>query len=335
MNPQLSEPWTADSVLELSRAYQRAAVLAAAVDLEIFTLLASQALPAAELAQRHGWDLRGTTVLLDALAALRLLDKEHDRYFVPSELQSLLAAHGPGSVLAMAQHQANCLRRWSQIARAVQTGAPPPEVPSVRGPERDLESFIEAMDNVSAPVADDVIAAIKPLSFRVLLDVGGGSGTWTLAFLRACPAGRAILFDLPEVIPLAVRRASSAGLQSRLECVPGDYNRDELPKGADLAWISAIVHQNSRRQNQELFGKVRRALLPGGRIAIREILMEENRISPVAGALFAINMLVGTERGGTYTAGELRQDLELAGFQQVQVARDDGSMNSILTAVRP
>lgn len=322
-------------MLELARAYHGAAVLAAAVDLDLFCKLASHSLSAAELADRHSWDLRGTTILLDALAALRLLDKAHGQYSVPPELHGLLGAHGSGSVLAMAQHQANCLRRWSQIARAVQTGSPPPEMASVRGPEGDLQAFIEAMDNVSAPVADQVITAIEPLGFRVLLDVGGGSGTWSLAFLRACSSGRAVLFDLPEVVPMATRRAAAAGMQSRFECVPGDYNQDPLPHGADLAWISAIVHQNSREQNHELFAKVFQALVPGGRIAIRDILMEEDRISPTSGSLFAVNMLVGTQSGGTYTVAELREDLELVGFHNVYVARDDASMNSVLVATRP
>ena len=87
-----------------------------------------------------------------------------------------------------------------------------------------------------------------------------------------------------------------------------------LPAGADLAWVSAIVHQNSRAQNRALFAKVFAALAPGGRIAIRDILMEEDRTRPVAGALFAVNMLVATEGGGTFTFAELREDLEAAGF---------------------
>ena len=235
----------------------------------------------------------------------------------------------------MAQHQANCQRRWAQLAQVVQSGRTAERSPSVRGAQGDLESFIGAMDNVSAPAADDVIRAIQPLQFKHLLDVGGASGTWTAAFLRACPTGSATLFDLPEVIPMARQRLADAGLAERVRLEAGDFMKDPLPAGADLAWVSAIVHQNSRAQNRELFAKVLVSLVAGGRIAIRDLVMEPTRIRPVAGALFAVNMLVGTEGGGTFTFDELREDLEAAGFIQAELVHRDEGMNSIIVAAKP
>ena len=110
---------------------------------------------------------------------------------------------------------------------------------------------------------------------------------------------------------------------------------DSLPRGADLAWVSAIVHQNSRAQNRALFNKVFQALTLGGRIAIRDVLMERTRTRPAAGALFAVNMLVATEGGGTFTFAELQQDLAAAGFRQAGVQRRDEGMNSIVIATKP
>ena len=111
--------------------------------------------------------------------------------------------------------------------------------------------------------------------------------------------------------------------------------KNALPSGADLAWVSAIVHQNSRAQNRRLFANVFQALVPGGRISIRDVLMEESRIEPVAGALFAVNMLVATEGGGTFTFEELRKDLETASFVEAAVLRRDEGMNSIAVARKP
>jgi len=110
---------------------------------------------------------------------------------------------------------------------------------------------------------------------------------------------------------------------------------DPLPPGADLAWVSAIVHQNSRKQNRQLFAKAFHALVPTGRIVIRDILMHPARTHPVAGALFAVNMLVATEGGGTYTFEELREDLEAAGFVGPAVVHKDEGMNSVLVAEKP
>ena len=332
MRSKLRKPWSAEEILALGRSYQGAAVLAAAAELDLFNALSPEPLPAVALARTLQCDLRALTILLDALVALRLLAKWGGRYALPAGLGALLTPAGAQSVLAMAQHQAHCLRNWAQLARVVKTGRPAQRTSGIRGEEGAQEAFIGAMHNVSAPNAGKVIRAIQPLRFQHLLDIGGASGTWTIAFLRACPSARATLFDLPHVIPMARRRLAAAGLAKRVKLVAGDFTRDRLPAGADLAWVSAIVHQNSRAQNRALFAKVYAALAPGGRIAIRDILMEEDRTRPVAGALFAVNMLVATEGGGTFTLGELREDLEAGGFAQVTLARRDEAMNAIVVA---
>jgi len=330
MNSETKTRWTAEELLELGRSYQPAAVLAAAADLDLFSGFSGASLEAIELCRRLRCSARGLTILLDALVSLRLLDKSGQRYSIPPGLNDLLGPDGAASVLGMAQHQANCLRRWAELARVVKSGQPADVPASVRGEAGDQRAFIQAMHNVSAPVAGQVIKAVRPLKFDHLLDVGGASGTWTTAFLRACPSARATLFDLPQVIPMARRRLSVAGLLKRVKLVPGDFLKDMLPSGADLVWVSAIAHQNSRPQNRTLFAKVLQALKPGGRIAIRDVLMDKNRTRPVAGALFAVNMLVATQGGGTFTFDELAEDLERSGFAGPVVMRRDEGMNSIV-----
>jgi hypothetical protein len=327
--------WTVEDILTLGRSYQGAAVLGAAADLDLFQQLSSGPKPAAELARILECDLRGLTVLLDALVALGLLRKSGDAYELPPGLDALLTSDGSQSVLAMAQHQANCLRNWAQLAIVVKTGRPAQRIPSLRGETGDRTAFIGAMHNISAPNANQVIQAVQPPDFKRLLDIGGASGTWTMAFLRACPTAKATLFDLPQVIPMARRRFAEAGLTDRVQLVAGDFTADPLPPGADLAWVSAIVHQNSRTQNRLLFAKVFAALVPGGRLAIRDVLMHESRTSPAAGALFAVNMLVATEGGGTFTFEELREDLKSAGFVDASVLREDEAMNSVVAARKP
>ncbi|MGO8928159.1 MAG: methyltransferase [Limisphaerales bacterium] len=335
MKPESHQPWTAEEILALGRSYQGAAALAAAADLDLFSALAQAPLGAADLARALECDLRALTILLDALVALRLLEKLSGLYALPAGLSACLTHDGTQSILAMAQHQGHCLRNWAQLGLVVKTGQPAEPMPGVRGEAGDQEAFIGAMHNVSAPNADQVIRAVQPLQFRHLLDIGGASGTWTIAFLRASPSAQATIFDLPHVIPMARRRLVAAGLDQRVKLVAGDFATDALPTGADLAWVSAIVHQNSRAQNRALFSGVFAALAPDGRIAIRDILMEEDRTRPVAGALFAVNMLVATEGGGTFTFAELREDLVAAGFAEIALARQDEAMNSIVVARRP
>ena len=153
-----------------------------------------------------------------------------------------------------------------------------------------------------------------------------------MAFLRAVPEATAVLFDLPQVLPLARDRLTRAGLADRVTLVAGDYNVDPMPGGADLAWLSAIVHQNSRAQNRALYAKIHAALAPLGTLVVRDIVMDESRTQPPAGALFAVNMLVGTEGGGTFTLDEFREDLASAGFGDIELLYRDEGMNSLVRA---
>jgi hypothetical protein len=331
----MTKKWTAEEVLALGRSFQPACILSAAADLDLFGAIDKGAATPDEIARRVRGKKRGVTILLDALAALSLLDKRGDRYAVPPSLRRLLVADHPESLLAMTQHQANCLRRWAQLARTIRDGKPAEVAPSVRGEDGDRASFIEAMDNISRAAAPALVAELMPIRFTRLLDIGGGSGTWTIAWLRANGEARAILFDLPSVVPLARQRLERAGLLDRVDLVAGDFYEDPLPGGADLALLSAIVHQNSRRENRALFRKAFAALVVGGRLLIRDVVMDGTRTKPPAGALFAVNMLSATEGGGTFTLDELREDLAAAGFANVKQLRRDEWMHSVVSAVRP
>ncbi len=321
-----------EQLLTLMRGFQIPCVLAAGADLNVFNLLAAAPRSAEETAAELNCDTRGMTILLDALAGLGTLVKSADRYALAPALVPYLIDNSPDSVTAMLRHQASCLRRWARLPWVVQSGAPEDPGPSVQGAAADHEAFIEAMHVVSNAVADKLVNEVNPGEFRCVLDVGGATGTWTLAWLESEPTARAILFDLPSVIPLAQLRLAASDCGSRVTLVAGDYHTDPLPSGADLVWISAIIHQNSREQNRELYRRVAESIRPGGRVLIRDIVMEEGRSSPVAGALFAVNMLVGTEGGNTYTLAEIREDLASAGFADIRLIRHDEGMHSVVSA---
>jgi hypothetical protein len=321
-----------EQILELMRAYQVPCVLAAAADLDLFEKLAPAPRTAAEVATAASCDLRAVTILLDALAAVRVIVKKDEHYSISPELVPFLCEAFPQSVIAMIRHQANCLRRWSRLPWIVQTGKPDYPGPSINGEDADNASFIEAMNVVSRDVADKLIQEIHPGGMHCVLDLGGASGSWTLAWLKAEPKSRAIIFDLPHVIPMARERFSTSPFADRVEMRAGDFYTDDLPKGADLAWVSAIIHQNSPDQNRALYRRIAAALEPNGWIYIRDIVMESSGTAPVAGALFSVNMLSGTQGGKCYSWTEIQEDLLSAGFTDVQLVRRDEGMHSIVRA---
>ena len=116
--------------------------------------------------------------------------------------------------------------------------------------------------------------------------------------------------------------------------VGGDFETDPLPPGHDLAFVSAILHQNSPGENLALCRRIHEALVPGGRIVIRDHVMQPDRTRPRAGALFAINMLVGTAGGGTYTFDEITGGLRQAGFERVRLVQPGERMDALVEAFK-
>ncbi len=330
-----TKPITRQDLLEWGTAFMSGCILGAAAELELFDALGKQQLTGEEIAAKLGSDLRATRILLDALAALGVLEKVEDRYSVPASLQPSLSLHHPETILPMVLHRMNIFRAWAQMAWTVKAGIPAPRPASIRGWEADRDAFVAAMHVVSSPVADSLVAKLGPPPFHHLLDVGGASGTWTLAFLGARPNAVATIFDLPHAIEQAKRRLADHPQAKQIHLVAGDFYRDPLPAGADFAWVSAIAHQHAREDNRALFAKVFQALEPGGKIAIRDIVMAPDRTRPLQGALFAVNMLVATARGNTFTFEEFCEDLISAGFNSPELVVRSEDMNSVIMATKP
>lgn len=330
----MTKQWTPQDILELGASFHKACILTTAAQLNIFNTLAEKAIDASSVAAKFGTDLRATTIILNALAAMELLVKNDGRYSVPEDVAHLLTEQSPRNVLPMLRHQYNCLTRWAQLPRVIETGKPAETVFDSYDDDAVVAAFIGAMHVISAPIADEVIGRLGSISFEHLLDIGGASGTWTIAFLRGNSEASATILDLPPVIPMAEKRIAESGLSNRVALVTGDFYTDELPAGVDLAFLGAICHQNSRQQNRELFAKIHRALDAGGHVVIRDVVMDNSHAAPPYGALFAVNMLVATEAGGTYTFDEYSEDLRQAGFTDVTLTYQDPGMNSLITATK-
>ncbi len=329
-------PISPQALLELARSFMESRIFLSAAELDLFTLLARIPLSAEEIAVRIKGDLRPLTILLDALAAMALLVKQGEKYHCPPSISSLLSKDSPESVLPMINHMAHLWQRWSNLTETVcssacMAAAAPPQGKK----EQELRDFIGAMHTIAAKLAPEIVSAVNPGSARVLLDVGGASGTYTLAFLQDSPQLKATLFDKPEVIEMARRRLGEGGILDRVTLVGGDFYRDEFPSGHDLAFVSAIIHQNSPEQNLDLYRKIFRSLNPGGRIVIRDHIMEIDRTQPKDGAIFAVNMLLGTSGGNTYTYEEIRSSLAQAGFVRIRFLQKGERMDGLVEGFKP
>ncbi len=330
----MSEKWSSEQILEAARAFQVSRLILTAAELDLFTFLDRDLKSCQEVAEALGLDLRATGIFLDALAGLGFLEKKGSGYSLSEGLSCGLSGRCEKTVLPLLRHMGTLWRRWGALNQVLRTGFPPETGSWEERSCEEREAFIGAMHVIGQQMAHDIVASIPLEGIKSLLDVGGASGTYAMAFLDAKKDLRVTLLDLPSVIPLARKRLEQRGLLDKVELVAADFERDPLPCGYDMVFLSAIVHQNDRIQNRNLFSKVRQALNPGGRLVIRDHVMDPSRTQPPAGALFAVNMLVSTRGGTTYTFQELREDLESAGLGQVSWTRMGQKMDSLVEAIR-
>lgn len=326
---------TARSILAQARGFMESCILLTAGELDLFTILSRKPATAAEVAASLGGDERAVRTLLDAVTALGYLQKSDGVYRCAEGISELLSADSEESVLPMVHHMMGGYRSWGRLTQKVRGASGDEDRPVGFDDPARLKAFIGGMHVVSRDRARQVAETVAPRDDERMLDVGGASGSYVMAFLERAPGMVATLFDRPPVVEMARQRLGDAGLLDRVTLAPGDFYVDELPGGHSLALVSAIIHQNSYEQNVELFDKVFRALEPGGRILVRDHVLDPDRTTPVAGAIFAINMLVNTEGGGCYTFDEIREGLEEAGFIDVRLLQRDQVMDGLVEARRP
>jgi len=299
----MREPRPLPDLLQAMRGFQESRVLLTALELDVLPACGAGA-GAPEVAAAVQADPRATGMLLDALAALGVLIKEDGRY------RCTEAARALGAQRAGLLHMAHLWDTWSGLTGCVRSGRSQRSGPW--GVE--VETFIAAMHARASAVAGDAVRTLGHAGVRRLLDVGGGPATFAIAFARAEPGLRAEVLDLGPVLPIAEGHIRAAGLEGRVSVREGDLRRGSLGEGYDLVLVSAICHMLGEDENRDLLARCARALAPGGRVAIREFILDPDRAGPPAAALFALNMLVGTERGNAYTEAEYRSWMAAAGL---------------------
>jgi (2Fe-2S) ferredoxin/predicted O-methyltransferase YrrM len=305
-----------DDFQQMVRGFQRSRVLLTAIELDVFSAVGEGARgdEVASVLKSHP---RATEMLLDALVALEALTKQAGRYHNTPLSTRYLAAEARDDARAALMHTAHLWPRWSTLTECVRKGTAVTYREMTDRGDDWTEAFIAAMHRNASARAPLVARAAGIEKSSRMLDVGGGSGAYSIAFARANPDMKAEIFDLPTVVPIAQRHIDEAGLAERISTRVGDLRQDELGSGYDLILLSAICHMLGPAGNQDLVQRCYRALAPGGRLIIQDFILEPNRTSPTLAALFALNMLVGTPDGGTYTSAEYRSWLEQSGFVEV------------------
>ncbi|NIM18786.1 MAG: methyltransferase [Candidatus Latescibacteria bacterium] len=326
-NTPADDALSQQTIMDIVSAYQKSRILLTAYELDVFTLLGDDSKTPDEVAKKAGTDIRAMDRLMNALCAIGLLEKKEGR-FSNTPLTSRFLVKGKATFMANLMHSSNQWKSWSTLTEAVRCGT---SVAKSRIEEREGQwfgAFISAMHWRGSQQASELVSNLDLTGVSQVLDVGGGSGVYAMAIAKAREDIEAVVLDLPDVIPLTKYHICREGLTHKVRAIVGDYEKDDLGSGFDLVLLSAVVHINSPAANNTLFRKCFQALNPNGQIVISDFIMDESRTHPARGALFALNMLVATAAGDTYTEGEMRSWLEEVGF--CEISRRDLSSGASL-----
>jgi SAM-dependent methyltransferase len=317
-----------NAIREYAASFQKSRILLSGIELDIFTNINESGTTSNQIANHLHLNERACERLLNALVSLGFLTKQNHLFFNTADSFAFLSKKS-SDYSAGLMHLNHLWNTWSNLTQVVKTGksAHPAEI-NERG-EEWLFAFIDAMHDRAKKQAPQQLANIDLSDVESILDIGGGSGAYSMEFVSKKPEIAAIVFDLPGVVPITKRFINKEGFSDQIKTHPGDYTTDELPKGFDLVFLSAVIHSNSLEINKALIKKCYNSLNKNGKIVIQDWIMNNDRTQPASGAVFAINMLVGTEAGDCFTDQEATEMLNAAGFKNISRTEFETGLSQI------
>ena len=297
--------------------YRLPRVILAALEFNLFTVMGKKGWRLPDLARELKVSERGLSILCRNLAMAGLLHKKGDMYCNSRLAATALNADDPayrGNYLQLITNHAN---DWLRLAESVRSGQPldkdEPEDPDYR------RQFTWAMHHRTLETAPMIAAQLRLKRAKTLLDLGGGPGTYAMAFLAKHSGLRATVSDRPAALEVAKEIAATHKAGRRLSYLPLDLLTDDIPGPFDVIWYSNVLHIYSPEQNLGVFRRARAALSDGGRFIIQDAFLHDQQgLYPEEASLFAVSMLLFTDSGNTYSIADTTAWLKEAGFATIK-----------------
>jgi ubiquinone/menaquinone biosynthesis C-methylase UbiE len=329
---------TPERLMQMSWGYAPPLIIEAAVKHRLFDSLSASPKTAPQLAKEARASVRGVTAICNVLVGLRLLARDRDRYTLTPESAAFLVSHSPAYHGAFFNHiSTQLIPKWLALNKIVRTGKPATGVNSEKLGAAFFAKFVESIFPLSYSAAKalgghlGIPKSTKPVS---VLDLAAGSGVWSIALAEQSPLVHISAVDWPPVLPVTKKIARRHGVGNRLTTIPGDLLKVGFGKNHQVATLGHILHSEGPARSRKLLKKTFDALAPGGTIAIMEFLVNKDRTDPVIGLLFAVNMLINTEEGDTFSFEEISGWLREAGFKNPRLLKVP-AVSPLILATKP
>lgn len=312
-----------EQLLQMSFSYAPSSILSAGVQLGIFSHIAEGNQTVAEISRAAGASERGTEMLLDALVSLQLLGKNSQQYELTPLSAEFLVRTRPNYLGEMMQ-TVRSFQAWNDLAEIVRTGQPPQKIEAKEAAEDFFPALVRGLHVINTQPARrtaEILGAGTTHKGMSVIDVACGSGIWGIAVAEADKEARVTAQDFPGLFETTRHYLQRHNVEDRYDFLPGDLKEVDFGESRyDLALLGNIVHSEGEASSRELFKRLYRALKPGGRIVVIDMIPNDERTGPPFALIFALNMLINTEKGGTYTLEEYTRWLNDAGFKRVETA---------------
>jgi ubiquinone/menaquinone biosynthesis C-methylase UbiE len=328
-----------DLFFDTLTAYQRTAALKAAIDLNLFTVLAGEPLTAADAAARCNAAVRGVRILCDYMTVVGFLKKDGDHYHLTPDSSVFLNRKSPAYLggameFLLSDHMTQAFKH---LTKAVGNGGTAEPQQGSITPEHPMWlTFASAMGGLMFPAAEG-LAGLMPLDSQrptKVLDIAASHGVWGFAFARKNPKTHLVALDWSPVLKYTRENAQAAGIADRFSTIAGSAFDVELGKDYDVVLVPNFLHHFNVADCIRFLKRAHAALRPGGRVAIVEFVPNPDRVTPPQAAGFSLVMLATTPEGDAYTFAELADMLAKSGFQPPASHTLPASMNQALIAVK-
>jgi SAM-dependent methyltransferase len=307
-------------LMGLASGHAEARIVQTAVELAVFDVLENSALTVNAVADRLKLDLHAAELLLNALAALELLHKRAGLFSLTESATKYLLRNSPFYVGGMIRFDSSLWSCWEKLPQAIRNGEPVRPANMYQDNPAETEIFINAMDSLVKARGDGELmaTAIDWSNIRALLDVGSGPATYPITLCARFPNLRATIFDLPGTLAVTEKYVRKAGMMERIRLVAGDYRKDPIPGSYEIVFLSNIIHGEGEQDNATLMQNLVTHLKPGGRLIVKDHILDDSRTHPPVGAIFSLLMLLTTASGRCYSFSEIKLWMEHAGLSRIQ-----------------
>jgi len=330
---------TPERLMQFGFAYAPPLIIGAAVSNKVFDTLEGGGKTIEQVGKETGASERGLRIIMNALVGLELLKKDRKgKYSLTPESAAFLLSGKPATQAGFfATFLPQLVSTWLSLTDVVREGRP---VLAVNQEEPGTEFFSQLVENIipmsytGAKALGDHLKLAKTKDEVRVLDLAAGSGIWGIALAQKSPCLRVTAVDWAGMIPTTKRITQKFGVGDRFKFIEGDLLQADFGDGYDVATLGHILHSEGEERSRQLLKKSLRALKPGGAIAIAEWLVNDDRTKPLPSLMFAVQMLVNTEKGDTFSFNEIKTWREEAGFKKVRKLEAPGPSPLIL-ATKP